>query len=122
MYGSLSHPATFPFPTILRPVLGAWTKNVVFAGEDNKLEAAYISMAKDLVREGAGAIKSNCGFTLKFQRAMTEALSVPVSMPSLLLLPYLIASIKGRVGTLTFASRPLTSDLLELTASRRKSA
>ncbi|WP_342734330.1 aspartate/glutamate racemase family protein [Bradyrhizobium sp. B117] len=118
MYGSLSHPATFPFPTISRPVLGAWTKNVVFGGEDSKLEAAYISTAKDLVREGAIAITSNCGFTLKFQRAMTAALSVPVSMSSLLLLPYLIATIKGRIGILTFDSRPLTPDLLKLAGVR----
>ncbi|WP_420969537.1 hypothetical protein [Bradyrhizobium sp. B120] len=46
---------------------------------------------------------------------MAQALSVPVSMSSLLLLPYLIATIKGRVGILTFDSRPLTSDLLKLT-------
>ncbi|WP_407123170.1 aspartate/glutamate racemase family protein [Bradyrhizobium sp. STM 3561] len=80
--------------------------------------AAYISTAKDLVREGAVAITSNCGFTLKFQSAMTEALPVPVSMSSLLLLPYLIATIKGRIGILTFDSRPLIADLLKLAGVR----
>ncbi|MCP1835557.1 hypothetical protein J2R76_003895 [Bradyrhizobium sp. USDA 4532] len=112
MAGSLSNPATFRFPTICRQVPGAWTKNVVFGGEDDKMEAAFITAARHLVREGAIAITSNCGFTIKYQKAMTQALSVPVSMSSLLLLPYLIATIKGRVGILTFDSRPLTSVLL----------
>ncbi|TYL72247.1 hypothetical protein [Bradyrhizobium cytisi] len=114
MAGSLSNPATFPFPTLYRQAPGAWTKNVVFGGEDDKMEAAFISAAKDLVREGAVAITSNCGFTIKYQKAMTRALTVPVSMSSLLLLPYLIATIKGRVAVLTFDSRPLSTDLLKL--------
>jgi len=114
MTGSLSNPATFPFPTLYRQAPGAWTKNVVFGGEDEKMAAAFISAARDLVREGAVAITSNCGFTIKYQKAMTQALSVPVSMSSLLLLPYLLATIKGRVGILTFDSRPLTIDLLRL--------
>ncbi|MCP1835500.1 hypothetical protein J2R76_003837 [Bradyrhizobium sp. USDA 4532] len=113
MAGSLSNPATFSFPTIFRQVPGAWTKNVVLGGEDKKLEAAFISAAKELVSDGAVAITSNCGFTVKYQKAMTQALSVPVSMSSLLLLPYLMATVKGRVGILTFDSRPLTSDLLK---------
>ncbi|MHC1948358.1 hypothetical protein IF803_28785 [Bradyrhizobium sp. UFLA06-06] len=118
MAGSLSNPATFSFSTICRQVSGAWTKNVVFGGEDDKMEAAYISAARELVRDGAIAITSNCGFTIKYQKAMAQALSVPVSMSSLLLLPYLDVTIKGRIGILTFDSRPLTSDLLKLAGLR----
>ncbi|MCK1315394.1 hypothetical protein [Bradyrhizobium sp. 23] len=112
--GSLYHPTTFPFPTICRRVPGAWVKNVVFGGEDEIMEAAFISAARDMVRDGAVGITSNCGFTIKYQRAMRRALSVPVSMSSLLLLPYLAATIKGRIGILSFDSRPLTPDLLKL--------
>lgn len=111
--GSLYHPMTFPFPTICRRVPGAWVKNVVFGGEDDLMEAAFTSAAHEMVRDGAIGITSNCGFTIKYQRAMTRALSVPVSMSSLLLLPYLMATIKGRIGVLSFDSRPLTHDLLK---------
>lgn len=115
MAGSLSNPTTFPFPTICRRVPGAWVKNVVLGAEDDRMEAAFISAAKELVRDGAVAITTNCGFTIKYQKAMAQALSVPVSTSSLLLLPYLTTTIKGRVGVLTFDSRPLTFDLLKLT-------
>ncbi|WP_271611808.1 hypothetical protein [Bradyrhizobium sp. CCBAU 21362] len=110
----LSERGAFPFPVICRQVPGAWVQNVVFGGDDGKMEAAYISVAKELVAEGAVAITSNCGFTIKYQHAMTQALSVPVSMSSLLFLPYLLTTIKGRVGILTFDSRPLTPDVLRL--------
>lgn len=78
------------------------------------MEAAFISAAKDLVRDGASAITSNCGFSIKYQKAMIRALPVPVSMSSLLLLPSLLTMIDGRVGIVSFDSRPLTSDLLKL--------
>ncbi|VIO70059.1 hypothetical protein CI1B_29310 [Bradyrhizobium ivorense] len=110
--GTLFHPSTFPFPTICRRVSGAWVSNVVFGGEDDKMAAAFIAAAKELVRDGAVAITSNCGFTIKYQEAMTRALSVRVSMSSLLLLPYLAATTKGRIGILSFDSRPLTTDVL----------
>lgn len=112
--GSLSNPATFAFPIICRRVLGASVRNVVFGAQDDRMEAAFINAAKELVHDGAVAITSNCGFTIKYQKAMMQALSVPVSMSSLLLLPYLVATTKGRIGILTFDSRPLTSDLLRL--------
>lgn len=112
--GSLSDPATFSFPIVCRRVPGALVENVVFGDEDDKMEAAFISTAKDLVHDGVVAITTVCGFTIKYQKAVAQALSVPVSMSSLLLLPYLIATIKGRVGIVTFDSRPLTSDLLKL--------
>lgn len=113
--GSLSNPATFPFPTIYRPVPGASVQLVVFGGEDAKIEAAFINTAKELVRKGAVAITSVCGFAIKYQKSLTQALSVPVSISSLQLLPYLMAMINGRVGIVTFDSKPLTYNLLKLT-------
>ncbi|MDH2406567.1 hypothetical protein QCM77_42915 [Bradyrhizobium sp. SSUT18] len=110
MLGSL----TFSFPLICRRIPDAWVKNVVYGAEDDTMESAFISAAKELVRVGAVAITTNCGFAIKYQKAMARSLSVPVSTSSLLLLPYLLAAIKGRIGILTFDSRPLTFDLLKL--------
>ncbi|MGY4167672.1 hypothetical protein [Bradyrhizobium sp. USDA 4529] len=112
--GSLSNPSTFPFPTIYRPVPDASVQLVVFGGDEAKMEAAFINTARELVRHGAVAITSACGFAIKYQKAMAHALSVPVSMSSLLLLSYLMTTTKGRIGIVTFDSRPLTFDLLKL--------
>ncbi|MER8492721.1 hypothetical protein NKH53_31725 [Mesorhizobium australicum] len=77
------------------------------------MRAAFVAVAKDLVREGAAAITTNCGFTIKYQSELAEALAVPVSLSSLLLLPYILSTIKGRVGIVTFDSRPLMPDVLK---------
>ncbi|QOG21067.1 hypothetical protein [Bradyrhizobium sp. SEMIA] len=112
--GSISNPATFSFPTICRRVPGASVENVVFGAGDDQMKAAFVNTAKSLLRDGAVAITSNCGFTIKYQTAVAKVLSVPVSMSSLLLLPYLLATIKGHVGIVTFDSNRLTWDLLKL--------
>lgn len=111
--GAIGCPATYDFPIICRQVPEATVDNVVWGRQDEMMVAAYISTAKELVREGAVAITTTCGFTIKYQQAMTEALSVPVATSSLLLLPYLLRTIKGRVCVLTFDSRPLTTDMVK---------
>src|SRR4051794_19347477 len=98
--GSLGNPKTFSFPTLYRTVAGAWASNVVPG--DPAMEAAFVSAAKELVAEGAAAITTNCGFTLRYQRAMAEAVPVPVATSSLLLLPFLAATTRGCIGILTF--------------------
>jgi hypothetical protein len=110
--GCLSHPETFDFPTITLPVADAWVSNVV-AG-DASLEHNFIAAAKELVRRGAAAITTNCGFAVRYQRAMARALPVPVATSTLLIVPAVAAMTRGRVGLLTFDSGPLTPDLLRL--------
>jgi len=110
--GALSHPETFDFRTITLPVADAWVSNVV-AG-DAGLEHNFIAAANELVRRGATAITTNCGFAIRYQRAMARALSVPVATSTLLIVPFVAAMTGGRVGLLTFDSRPLTADLLRL--------
>ena len=109
---SLSNPATFPFPLLCRQVPGARVDNVV-AGEA-AMERAFVEATKDIVREGAVAVTTTCGFAIRYQRAMAEAVPVPVAASSLLLLPYLAAAIKGRIGIITFDARFLAPELLAL--------
>ena len=109
---SLSNPETFDFPLLCRQVPGARVDNVV-AGEA-AMERAFVEAAKDVFNEGALAVTTNCGFTIRYQRAMAEAVPVPVAASSLLLLPYLASTIKGRIGVVTFDSRFLTLELLGL--------
>ena len=112
--GSISSPETFPFVTICRQVPNAWVDNVVFGKDDRAMQEAFVAAAQSLVSEGAVAITTNCGFTVKYQKAMASAVAVPVAASSLLLLPYLSAVVGGRIGVLTFNSRPLTAEVLQL--------
>lgn len=110
--GSLSTPETFEFPVILETVPGAWADSVV-CGEPG-LEPAYVAAAKRLVERGASAIISNCGFTIRYQRAVAAAVNVPVAMSSLLLLPLLLRQVSrsATIAVATFDSTKLHEELL----------
>jgi hypothetical protein len=112
--GCLNTPETFPFPILCRMVPGAWVANVVPG--DPSIKPAWIQTASHLVAEGATAITSNCGFALRYQRALAAAVPVPVMLSSLVLLPALLAALpSGRMlGIVTFDAGAFSPDLLDL--------
>ena len=89
---------------------GAWVKNLLDG--DPALSEAYIRCAQQLEREGAAAIISNCGFTARFQRDVAAAVSIPVALSSLLLVPLVSSTLpRGRkVGIVTYDALKLTED------------
>ena len=48
---------------------------------------AFVEGARALEREGVGAVTTNCGFLVKYQRELAAAVAVPVFSSSLLLVP-----------------------------------
>jgi hypothetical protein len=84
--GSMGHPDSYSGPVRFLQVPGAWTSNVVGAGGD--VLASYIDCARRLEAEGVAAIIANCGFTARFQKDVAAAVSVPVALSSLLLVPF----------------------------------
>lgn len=101
----VSHP-------IWRKIPGAWSHNVVLG--DPALEDKYVKAAKELVQEGADAISTDCGFTVRYQQAIAAAVSVPVSTSSLLLLPTLLLNVPSnkKVAVLTADSRYLDAGIM----------
>lgn len=112
--GSINSPATYPFPIICRRVPGAVVSNTAYGQGDDHMASAWVETARMLVAEGAVAISSNCGFSIKYQTAIAQTVPVPVATSSLLLLPFLLSITDGRVAVITFDSRPLTPGLLLL--------
>src|SRR5919201_2821438 len=84
--GDMGHAATFDFPVRYHRVTGAEPHRVVRGGAAGLLEA-FVAGARELEREGIGAITTNCGFLSTFQRELAAAVSVPVFTSSLLLVP-----------------------------------
>ena len=76
---------------------------------------AFVEGARALEREGVGAITTNCGFLVKFQRELAAAVSVPVFTSSLLLVPLVHRMLAPgrRVGVLTVNAASLTGEHLE---------
>jgi Asp/Glu/hydantoin racemase len=111
--GDIGHPATFDFPVRYAMVEGASPQRVV-RERDPTLLQPFIDAGRALVREGATAITTSCGFLVLFQRELQAALPVPVWTSSLLLLPKLQAALPaGRsVGVVTVDAASLSADHL----------
>src|SRR5581483_7303264 len=102
LVGDLGHPGTFPFPVRHQRVPGASPERVV-RGAGPALLPPFVDGARALVRQGARAIVTTCGFLSVFQAELATAVPVPVLTSSLLLVP-VVARLLGparAVGILT---------------------
>ena len=111
--GDMGNATTFPFPVRYHRVTGAEPDLVVRRGAEGLLDA-FVDGARALEREGVGAITTNCGFLVKFQRQMAAAVKVPVFTSSLLLVPLVHRMIGPgkRVGIMTVNAPSLTPEHL----------
>jgi Asp/Glu/Hydantoin racemase len=107
--GDMGNATTWPFPVLYRVVTGASPEKVVLNGAAGLLPS-FIDAGKDLVRLGAEAITTNCGFLSLFQKEMAAAIAVPVATSSLLQVPWVQATLPPgkRVGIVTISGATLT--------------
>src|SRR5262249_14345309 len=75
--GDMGNATSLPFQVSYRVVEGASPERVVTAG-DEELLTPFINAARELEREGALAIATNCGFLAMFQRQLAAAVNIPV--------------------------------------------
>ena len=105
--------ATWPFPVIIKKVVGATPTRVVDEHAQGLLEP-FKEGARELVAQGADGITTTCGFLALFQKELADCAGVPVAASSIVQVPLvqrLIPSGK-RVGILTADSRNLTEQHL----------
>jgi hypothetical protein len=107
--GDMGNSTTWPFPVLYRVVSGASPEKVVLKGAAGLLPD-FIDAAKDLVRLGAEAITTNCGFLSLFQKEIAGAVGVPVATSSLMQVPWVQATLPPgkRVGLVTVSGSTLT--------------
>src|SRR5437016_10519549 len=112
--GDMGNATTFPFPVRYHRVQGAAPDLVVRRGAEGLLPA-FVAGARQLEREGVGAVTTNCGFLVKFQRELAAAVAVPVFTSSLLLVPLVHRMLpRGRrVGIMTVNAGLLTQEHLD---------
>jgi len=109
--GDIGNAQTFPFPIRYHRVTGAAPDLVVRRGAEGLLPA-FIEGARQLEREGVGAITTSCGFLVKLQRQLAEAVRVPVFTSSLLMVPLVARMLPPgrRVGIMTVNASTLTPE------------
>jgi hypothetical protein len=107
--GDMGNATTWPFPVLYHVVRGASPERVVLQGARGLLPD-FIEAARDLVRLGAEAITTNCGFLALFQKELAEAVKVPVATSSLMQAPWVQATLPPgkRVGVVTVSGATLT--------------
>jgi hypothetical protein len=111
--GDIGNPGSFGFPVRYRVVPGA-TPGLVVHERAAGLLQPFIDAGRQLVREGAAAITTSCGFLSLFQAELEAALPVPVWTSSLLKLPEL-----RRPGVITVDAASLTVDHLRAAGADR---
>ncbi|MEX2146498.1 MAG: aspartate/glutamate racemase family protein [Candidatus Rokuibacteriota bacterium] len=111
--GDMGNASTFPFPVRYHRVAGAHPDLVVRRGAEGLLPD-FIEGARQLEREGVGAITTNCGFLVKYQRELAAAVRVPVFTSSLLLVPLVHRMLAPgrRVGLMTVNGAGLSAEHL----------
>jgi Asp/Glu/hydantoin racemase len=112
--GDMGNAATFPFPVRYHRVPGADPDLVVRRGAEGLLPA-FVEGAKQLESEGVGAITTNCGFLVKFQRELAASVRVPVFTSTLLLVPLVHRMLPPgrRVGVMTVNAATLRPEHLQ---------
>jgi Asp/Glu/hydantoin racemase len=112
--GDMGNGATWPFPVLYRVVRGASPDKVVLQGARGLLPD-FVEAAQDLVRLGAEAITTNCGFLSLYQKELAAAAGVPVATSSLMQVPWVQATLPPgkRVGVVTVSASTLTPAHLE---------
>ncbi|MEM7211504.1 MAG: aspartate/glutamate racemase family protein [Pseudomonadota bacterium] len=112
--GDMGNAETWPFPVLYRVVRGASPDLVVRQGAEGML-TPFIDAAQELIRQGAEAITTNCGFLALFQAELSAALKVPVMTSALMQVSMAQALLPPgrRVGVITISAESLTKAHLE---------
>lgn len=112
--GDMGNAGTWPFPVLYSVVRGASPEKVVLQGARGLLPD-FIAAAQELVRLGAEALTTNCGFLSLFQKEIAEATGVPVATSSLMQVPWVQTTLPPgkRVGIVTISGSTLTPKHLE---------
>ena len=88
--GDVGNASTYDFPVLYREVKGA-TFEAVIVRQDPAMLPVVLEAAEDLVRQGAKAITSDCGYFGAYQREVADALPVPVFLSSLMQAQFILS-------------------------------
>ncbi|MEZ5742006.1 MAG: aspartate/glutamate racemase family protein [Burkholderiaceae bacterium] len=107
--GDIGHPRSFTDRglAVRYRVVGGASPGRIVNPNDPGLLPAFVDAGRQLVAEGVSLVSTSCGFLVRYQRALADALPVPVFTSSLLLCRSL-----ERAAILTIDAGSLTGEPL----------
>jgi aspartate/glutamate racemase len=113
--GDVGNANSFAYPVLYRLMQGVTVDRLIRQG-DRGLRETIVDAARELEAHGVRAITSDCGFMIRFQADVSQAVRVPVFLSPLLQLPAILTSYarKRPVGVMTASQDNLTRDVLRL--------
>lgn len=112
--GSVSNASSYGYPVIHRVVKGLNVDRLVFQ-QDPSLAEPVIAEARELEKAGVSAITADCGYMALFQKQVAAAVNVPVSLSSLLQVPFVLSMLPAgrKVGIVCADATRLRPAILE---------
>lgn len=111
--GDIGNPDTFGFPVKYQVVNGASPERMVIQADKTMIQP-FIAAGRSLIKDGALALATSCGFLALFHWELTQALEVPVFSSSLLQVHLAQTLLKPgqKVGVITARKPSLTQEHL----------
>jgi len=81
--GDVGNASTYAFPVLYHEVKGA-TFDAIIVRQDPAIAPLIVEAAQELVRQGAKAVTSDCGYFGAYQREVADAVPVPVFLSRLM--------------------------------------
>ena len=112
--GTVNNAGTFDYPILYKLVPG-WSSADVVAGTEANFLPALLEKARELEQAGVRFISGNCGYAMRLQEEVANAVNIPVAMSPLLQLPVIAASLgpEQGIGVIGAAAPPLSTEFIE---------
>lgn len=112
--GDVGNASTYQYPVLYKTVPDVTLDRLINQGDESLIDNIIIA-AKELENMGVRAITSDCGYMVRYQQKVADAVSIPVILSSLVQLPMLERSIgqQQKIGIICANKQRLTPELLQ---------
>jgi aspartate/glutamate racemase len=117
--GDVGNASTYNYPVLYKTVAGVTLERLINQGDESLIDN-IIEAAKYLENMGVKAITSDCGYMVRYQKKVADAVNIPVILSSLVQLPMLELSMgnQQKIGIICANKQRLTHNLLGIAGLR----